>query len=477
MKKGGIFLILILFYGYSKAQQTSLTHSGTLYDSFENPVQPAFTKEKSNKYAINLLLPGFGGNFKFEGGAENQIKNIIFGNKIDGSTLTESNTPNEISASLNMYLLMFKIHLSDDYSREAGVSLQLRNEGNFTLTNQSLVIPSNYENFKSGIYSNFYNNKIENQSYYQLGFSYRENYNRQWAFGAKLSFLSGITYNKTNITSSSLEITEDEYFAFFKGLQVSSYGTQLGLRTFLPTIKNPGASLSAGASYTTKKGFHITAHIKDLGLIMWNKKTPVYDFYDNLAVTRLKDTVYKGRFKLAFDSLLNRNVYEEKHITSLNFLAEVAISKNFGNYKPVIVANYSILNNMPQVSLLNNYRYRALNFGANAFYDTHSGFNLGALFMIKSPNTEFYLGTERLLSSYYLAKGYITDEVNIGKSPSYLNMFFGITLKFGRKEQSMGQSDWIDGLNDEETGFVSRLSNKEKRSLSKKGKSARKKNN
>ncbi|RZL98177.1 MAG: hypothetical protein EOO88_60945 [Pedobacter sp.] len=153
------------------------------------------------------------------------------------------------------------------------------------------------------------------------------------------------------------------------------------------------------------------------------------------------------------------------------------MSKNFGNYKPVVVANYRVLDNNTHISLLNNYSYRSLNFGANAFYDTTSGFNLGALFMIKSPNTEFYLGTERLLPSYYLAKGFINNDAAIGKSPSYLNMFFGLTLKFGRKVQSMGQSDWVDGLNDAETGFVYRLSDREKRSLSKKGKSARKRNN
>src|SRR5690606_3533954 len=128
-----------------------------------------------------------------------------------------------------------------------------------------------------------------------------------------------------------------------------------------------GAALSAGASYTTKKGLYITAHLKDLGLIMWSKKTPVYNFYDNLAVTNLRDSVYKGRFKLAFDSLLNRNAYEEKFITSLNSVAEIAISKKYGSYKPVLVANYNFSGNIPQVSFLNNYSYRALNFGINAF--------------------------------------------------------------------------------------------------------------
>src|SRR5690606_21775659 len=111
-------LVLLLPFGYVKAQQSSLVHSGTLYDSFENPVQTAFTKEKSNKYAINLLLPSFGGNLKFKGDAENQLKNLIYGNKIEGTGIAGVNNYNDISASLNLYLLMFKIYHTADYSRE-----------------------------------------------------------------------------------------------------------------------------------------------------------------------------------------------------------------------------------------------------------------------------------------------------------------------------------------------------------------------
>lgn len=468
MKKLCLFLILIFSFGYSKAQNTSLIHSGTLYDSFENPVQPAFTKEKSNKYAINLLLPSFGESFRFEGDAEKQLKNLLFGNKIDGSSISGINSLNNLSASVNMYLLMFKIYHTADYNREFGLSLQLRDEGNFKIANAALVIPSSYQNFQKGMYPDFYNNTIDNQSYYQLGISYRENYNKKWAFGGKISFLSGITYTNTDITSSNLDMRENEYYASFTGKQILSYGTnEIGVKNLIPGIKNPGVALTVGSSYTSKKRLYITAHLKDLGFIMWNKKTPVYSFDDNIHVKNLNDTIYKGRFKLAFDSLLNRNASEEKFNTFLKSKIEIAASKEFGNYKPVLVANQNILNNEFNISLLNTYRYKTLNFGINGFYDSLSGFNLGGLFMIKSPNTEFYFGTEKLLPTYHLAKGYFTKNANIGKSPTYINVFFGLTLKFGKKVQSMGQSDWIDGLNDEETGFVYRLSNKEKRAAQK----------
>ncbi len=468
MKKLRFFLILLLYMGHARAQQSSLLHSGTLYDSFENPVQKAFTKEKSNKYAINLLLPSFGGNLKFNGDAETQLKNLIYGNKIEGNGIAGVNNFNDISAELNMYLLMFKIYHTADYNREIGLSLQIRNEGDFQISNSALVIPSSYKSFRPGIYPDFYNNQFDNQSFYQLGISYRENYNQRWAFGGKLSFLSGVTYTKTNITSSTLEIRENDYYASLTGTHVSSYGTDtLGIKTFIPGIKNPGAALSIGSSFTSKKGVYITAHLKDFGFIKWNKSTPTYNFNDDLSVNNLKDTTYDGRFRLAYDSLLNRNASSGKYTTYLNSKLEMAASKQFGNYKPVVAASYEIFTTNYQLSLLNNYQYRALNFGLNAFYESQSGLNFGGLFMIKSPNTEFYLGTEKLLPTYYITKGYISKDPDIGKSPTYLNVFFGLTYKFGKKVQSIGQADWVDGLNDEETGFIYRLGKKEKRAAQK----------
>jgi hypothetical protein len=46
-----------------------------------------------------------------------------------------------------------------------------------------------------------------------------------------------------------------------------------------------------------------------------------------------------------------------------------------------------------------------------------------------------------------------------------MNIFMGLNIKFGRKVQSDGMADFIDGLNDEETGFVYRLTNKERKAV------------
>ena len=96
--------------------------------------------------------------------------------------------------------------------------------------------------------------------------------------------------------------------------------------------------------------------------------------------------------------------------------------------------------------------------------------NFGTQLMIKSPNAEFYLGSEQLFPSYYFAKGYLKKDENIGKNNPKANVYFGLNVKFGEKMQDIGPADYIPGLNDKETGFVVRLSNKERKRLQKQNK-------
>ena len=119
---------------------------------------------------------------------------------------------------------------------------------------------------------------------------------------------------------------------------------------------------------------------------------------------------------------------------------------------------------------MNNLQLNAFNFGINTIYDFTSGFNLGSQILIKSPNTEFYLGSEGLFPSYYLAKGFIKKDASIGKGNPLGSFYMGFNIKFGRKMQSTGSADEIGGLNDKETGYVVRLSNKERKELQKKNK-------
>lgn len=105
--------------------------------------------------------------------------------------------------------------------------------------------------------------------------TYRENYNKRLAFGVKLSLLSGITYNKLNISDSYflLDPANDLINVRVKGSYRASFvkTNELSTHTLVPTFRNPGMAFSFGTSYNAKSGVFLMANIKDLGFIKWRK--------------------------------------------------------------------------------------------------------------------------------------------------------------------------------------------------------------
>ncbi|ADY52313.1 hypothetical protein Pedsa_1756 [Pseudopedobacter saltans DSM 12145] len=468
----GVFCILIsLCYSKSHAQDFSLTHTGTLYSSFENPVETSYTAEKSKRYNINFFLPSLSMDFRIKGEAETAFKSILLGNDINSSSISSvSNNTNNIHITGNGYVFMMKMLYTAEYQREMGISLQFKNEGNFDLSNTALVIPYSSSIFKSGTYPDLFNSNYKNIAYWQLGLSYRENYNSKLAFGGKLSLLSGAAYSEMNINSSNLEVNENNYQLQLTGAFTNSFGSnQPKIKAFLPGLKNPGVGISLGTSYLFNNKMFLTAHLKDAGIIFWNKKTPQFLFSDSLTVDRFKgkDT-YREHYRDSLTVMLDRNTgYAGAFHTWTSSKIEFALSKTFDSYKPVLIASKNLLNSDGFIALQNNYIYRSLNLALSPAYYFDSKLNIGSLFMIKSANVDFYLGTEKLLPTYYLGKTYIKKDESIGKSPTQANIFFGLNLKFGKMMQTMPFADFVDGLNDAETGYVYRLSKKEKRKLPK----------
>lgn len=465
----------------SWAQEFSLTHSGTLYSSFENPVESAYTAEKSRRFNINLLIPGISANFKVNGEAETAFKSLIFNKDINSSSInTTSNNINYISILGNGYLLMAKMLYTAEYQREIGFSIQFRNEGDFNLSNAALVIPYSSTILKDGTYEDVFYSNYKNISYWQFGLSYRENYSSKLAFGAKLSFLSGASYSEMNIPTSHLQVANNSYDLTLNGTFTNSFGSdKLKPGNFLPNLKNPGVGLSLGTSYLFKNSMFLTANLKDAGIIFWNPKTPQYNFSDSFSVDHLneKDS-YREKYRDSLSNMLDKNKgYSGAFHTWTNSKVEVALSKSFETYKPVFIVSKNLQNSDGFIALQNNYVYRALNLALNPAYYFNNGLNIGALLMIKSPNTDFYLGTEKLLPTYYITKGYIKRDEQIGKSPTQANIFLGLNIKFGKMMQTMPFADFVDGLNDAETGYVYRLSKKEKRNLPKQKKGRFKRKN
>ena len=449
------------------AQDFSLIHSGTSYDAFENPVQQSFIQEKSKKYSLNIL-PSISADFAFSGDAEASFKNLIFGEAIRTSNLS-SDRHNLLDADFNLYLIQFRIYKDWEYHKEMGFSLQVRNQTQGDVPNSTIAFLNNYQNFNGGNYSSVFNGVARNQLFYQLGFSYRENYNKKWAFGGKISFLAGVLNTDMEVERSSLEVFDDRVSARFSGRYNSSFGTQdLEGRTFIPSLKNPGASLSLGTSYTTKNRFYFSLNLKDLGFIHWGDSLSRYRLQNTEVVV---STFERNSIQSDFSSNFGRAIKESQESGSgtskLSPQLTFAVSKYYGPYHLVFVLDQFVLNRQQsRIALLNNYNYRRISFGLNGFYHLDHGFNLGTHFMVKSENTEFYIGTEKLISSYALGKSFVKDDPSIAEnSPIAANIYLGLNIKFGRVVNSPPQADFIDGLNDEETGYIYRLNNKEKRSI------------
>ncbi|MBK0381818.1 hypothetical protein I5M32_02495 [Pedobacter sp. SD-b] len=475
MKKSSCLIFIMLFTFKTFAQSFSLSHSGTQYDSFENPVEQSFDKDLSRKYALNLL-PSFSVFGNFNGEAQTAFKKYLFTQRLGASNFGNYTNTNNLVYGTDLYLFMFKIFKTTNYNRELGFSLKFKDEGNVRISNGTFVLLDDFRNFNENSYTNILNNKGTNQSYYQLAINYRENYDERWGFGAKFSILNGATYSKISINSSKLSIDSDtSYTANLQGQYRSSFGNdKFTYSKLFPNFKNLGAAISAGASYTSKKGLYLSLNIKDLGFIHWSKKSSIYDFADDITVNDADKPGTNSTFFSNFGKIINATERKKGFNSVIDSRTTFTVSKDFDFYRATFVLNKSFFNNEGQIAIINNLRKNAFNISINPVYDFISKWNLGSQLMIKSPNAEFYVGSEQVFPTYYFTKGFITQNENIGNGSPRAAFYIGLNVKFGKKMQDMGNADYIPGLNDKETGFVYKMGKKELRKAQKENKAIEK---
>lgn len=66
--------------------------------------------------------------------------------------------------------------------------------------------------------------------------------------------------------------------------------------------------------------------------------------------------------------------------------------------------------------------------------------------MLKSPNTEFFIGSDQLLKSYYTTKGALAADENIGKGHTGASVYFGFAVKFGPLMERQQNANNIPGI-------------------------------
>jgi len=461
-----IFLWTIIISGTINktfAQQFSLYNSRTLYDSFENPSQRAYQVDTSRRFASNFFIPTISINSTFSGLAQSAFKTLLNDGAFNGRDITVGeNKQNNITLHSNNYVAMFRMLKSVKKYREMGLSWQIRNDGRAEVSNEIFAIFDAYRIFNSSSLQDIFNLNAYNQSYHQFSFTYRQNYTKRLAIGAKFSLLSGISYTNIKVRQSEINIDEsaDVIDVSLRGTLRSNFKFDNFQREMVnPNFKNPGLSVTAGASYKLRDGWFVLGNLKDVGFIKWSKDSYEYNFdTGKIFIDSASNQSADNRLADSLDMNISSFSANKSYLSAINGKAEVLINKDFGNYRPNLILSKSIYDKGGDIALVNNYHYKKFVFTAMADYNTYGFLQLGVQFMVKTPNVEFYMGSDHLLKSLETLKPYNKNETTYSNGYTGVSFYMGFALKFGRVLEHPANATQIPGfMKDSAGGFINRL--------------------
>ncbi|MCD8740067.1 DUF5723 family protein [Mucilaginibacter roseus] len=466
MKKFLLLLLLLIPSMFAAAQQFSQYNTGTLFDSFENPSQRSFIRDSSYNMASNFLIPNFGGYAFLTGNAQRSVQTRLFDERYDNSQLRIGEGKlNHVIGNTGVYLLMFKWYAGMKGDKEMGISFKTKGEANGTITDESIALFNGSANFQNQAYDQILNSKGYYQTYHQIGFSYRERLNKRAAFGFKVNFLMGLQYQEILINNSSIAFDKaaDRAELALDGLYYASENAgRFKANTFAPNFRNPGASVSIGGSYKNEGGYIWQGNVKDLGFIHWSGKSNTYRVLGSTTLTDLSRPWREDTVRNQLSNLLKSGYMSTgSFITPTDGVAEVSVAKKyFFNYDrtfglmPTLIVQKQLFYPGLTGALVNHLQYNNLTITATASYNDLRLFNFGGQFMYKSPNFEFYLGSERLLPTGRMVLQ------RFGNNSAYTgaDVFLGFSLKFGRPIESPLNASYIPM--GEEKGFFGRFFDK-----------------
>ncbi len=461
MKKTILLAFILLLFITSHAQQYSLYNTRTLFDSFENPSQKAFQPDSSRRFAFNFFIPSFGLNAALGGPATHTFKTALFNDRIssEGLALGEHKTSRGF-ANLNIYLIMLRMYKSLEGNQELGLSWQLRSDNQVIVTNESIAIFDSFNIFEQDELTDIFNDKAFSQNYHQISLTYRKDYTPQLGAGFKVSYLSGIAYNDARVTRSTLSIDKvaDNFNLNLKGKFRTTYlyDEDLERKTFLPSFKSPGLSFSASFNYHLPKGWYILGNLKDIGFIKWSKRSYVYNLDRNITIQKASDGDADSRL---YDEIVDNYEYaytNKGFITPTNGKAEFLINKNLGFYQPNLLLSKNLFYSGADIALMNNFTYNKLNFGLSTVYNTSKILQVGSQFMVKSPNTEFYIGSDQLYKSINEINALRKDDESRFNGYPGASFYIGFSAKFGYIIEQQPTANRIAHFNTP-SGFFARL--------------------
>ena len=472
IKKALFISCLFLLTNQAFSQRFLQYNTGTLYDSFENPSQRSFIPDSSRQFAINYF-PNININAYVSGEAQTAIKSRLFTNIYNTALVTVGNGRNNyINSNSGAYLIMFKIFSSQDGNREIGFSLKTNLESRGIFTNESVALFGGYDKFSNNSYSNIFNDRFFYQAYHQFGFNLREQVTDKLAVGFKLGLLSGFNYYKLTVNQSQIDFdrANDQALLSLSGLSYyggADNGSFIQSSGF--TFKNPGVSISIGAAYKNDKGYNFQFNVKDLGVIHWNNRQSEVAYFNkenaNIFVSPTQADENEVSDKIGDFTSVNR--ITRGFYFPINGLAEVSVNRSFWfdydrtiKFSPTVIISKEIFYNGLTGAIVAPIQYDKFSLSLMTSYNDLKMATLGGQFMIKTPNSEFFIGSESLGQTISMAKGAAMGNKYVPTPQgrfSGASFFMGFSLKFGNYIESPMNASYIPTG---EKGFLGRLYDK-----------------
>ena len=466
MKKSILISCLILLTGKLFGQQYSQYNTGTLYDSFENPSQRTFIPDSSRAIASNFFFPNLSATAFVTGNAQDALLDRFFSGYYNTAALQVGKGKySNIRSSANAYWAMLKIFTSLNGNQEIGFAISSRAEARGHVTDESVALFNGGTNFKQLAYNNTFNDNYSYQVYHQFSFTYREQVTPRFALGIKLSALLGLAYSDVNINQSSIVFDPADDAATIALRGTSS--TSEKFKKF--TLRNPGASITIGTGYTNPEGYRFQFNVKDLGLIRWGGDAYSAEFAN--AGTRIEGISSSKRetnIINAVSEITSGNKTGQAFFSKTNAIAEVSVNKNYWldydkrfKLSPTLIASKEVFYEGITGALVVPFSFKNYTITGSSSYNTIGVFNWGGQFMYKTPNAEFFIGTERLYQTGRAVRTALRNSdlhqqvVRSNGSYSGADIFLGVSFKFGNLIEHPMNASWIpDG---EERGFFGRI--------------------
>ena len=442
-----IFLfVFILLFSTIKifGQHFSQYNTGTLYDSFENPSQRAFIPDSSRMFSFNFLVPNLNGNFLLNGDAQATLKSRYFLNMYNNTLLKLGQGQlNNVNGDANIYLFMAKLFLSFDGDEEIGFSIQSRAEGKGIFSDDAISLLNGTQGFSNNTtYPNAFNGNFYYQTYNQVSFTYKEKIDDQITVGAKGSILLGTAYSNLDVVNSngSFNTNTGSAYLALQGHYKSAYQpSQANSSYFSPNFRNPGLAISVGTTYKAGDGYVLQGNIKDLGHIHWSGLSNFYKFNSSGTISGSGTTTKEDSVYHLASSIVHNNLAQGAFSTPIDGKAELSISKNYWingeeiKYSPTFVASKELFYRGYAVAWVNPFQYRDYVVTLTPAYDNLNTFTMGLQFMMKTPNFEFFIGSDKIIQSLGLLGDKISHPAQFTDNPAFTggSIFLGFSLKFG----------------------------------------------